>query len=145
MVRLRIQHSGKVYHTVGGAAKMLRTNTAKVKQLMGDGSLEWLNLRVDGRLYITEESILAYQRTLLERKRALARAAKAASTVTGTERSEMDERPVLARDAFAKISEVEGIKLTKDMKRTLAEFDRQKLSPEARRRAIIGKFKRAGE
>lgn len=70
MVRTRIERAGKIYHTVGGAAKMLRTNTAKVKQLMGDGTLDWLNLRDGGRLYITEASILAYQRSLLEQKRA---------------------------------------------------------------------------
>ena len=49
---------------------MLRTNTATVKKLMGNGGLEWLNLKVNGRLYITEASILAYQRRLLEQKRA---------------------------------------------------------------------------
>jgi hypothetical protein len=50
--------------------ELLRTNTMKVKQLIGDGSLEWSNLRVNGPLYISEASILAYQRMQLERKRA---------------------------------------------------------------------------
>jgi hypothetical protein len=66
----KIVHNGKTYYSVGAAAKMLHTNTMKVKQLMGDGSLEWLNLRVNGPLYIPEASILAHQRTLLEKKRA---------------------------------------------------------------------------
>ncbi len=69
MPRPRIIRDGKTYHTVGATAKLLRTNTMKVKQLMGDGSLEWSNLRVNGPLYISEESILAYQRKQLEQKR----------------------------------------------------------------------------
>jgi len=52
---------------------------------------------------------------------------------------------VVGRKSFAKISEVEGIRLTSEMKKTMAEFDRKKLPHDARRRAIIGKFKRAGE
>jgi hypothetical protein len=70
MARPKILRDGKTYYTVGAAAKLLRTNTLKVKQLMGDGSLEWSNLRVNGPLYISEASILAYQRKQLERKRA---------------------------------------------------------------------------
>jgi hypothetical protein len=52
---------------------------------------------------------------------------------------------VIGHKSFAKISEVEGIRLTGDMKKTLAEFERKKLPHDARRRAIISKFKRAGE
>jgi hypothetical protein len=51
----------------------------------------------------------------------------------------------VGRKTFEKISAVEGINLTDDMKKTLADFDRRKLSPDARRRAIFNKFKRAGE
>ena len=69
MVRTKVTHAGKTYYSVGGAAKLLSTNTMKVKQLMGDGNLEWSNLRVNGPLYISEASILAYQREQLERKR----------------------------------------------------------------------------
>jgi hypothetical protein len=70
MARFKIIRDGKIYYTVGAAAKLLRTNTMKVKQLMGDGSLEWSNLRVNGPLYISEASVLAYQRKQLEQKRA---------------------------------------------------------------------------
>lgn len=52
------------------------------------------------------------------------------------------KRLVIGRDAFAKISEVEGIRLTDDEKAMFEEFDRKKLSPEERRRAIIARFKR---
>lgn len=50
--------------------------------------------------------------------------------------------PVLGREEFAKISEVEGFRLSDDMKQAMAEFDRQGLSHAERRRAIIGRFKR---
>jgi hypothetical protein len=69
MVKTRIVHDGVVYYSVGGAAKMLRTNTATVKRLMAERSLEWLNLRTNGRLVIPETSILDYQRHLLFEKR----------------------------------------------------------------------------
>jgi hypothetical protein len=46
----------------------LRTNTMKVKRLMSNGTLEWLNLRVNGAIYFSEAGILAWQRTLLEKK-----------------------------------------------------------------------------
>jgi hypothetical protein len=57
MMRMRIEHNGQVYYSVGGAAKVLHTNTAKVKQLMGDGTLEWLNLKTNGPLYISATSV----------------------------------------------------------------------------------------
>ena len=69
MVRTRVLCRGVAYHTVGGAAKMLRTNTTTVKKLMGAGDLEWLNFNSNGRLYISEVSILTYQRKLQEQKR----------------------------------------------------------------------------
>jgi len=43
----------------------------------------------------------------------------------------------LGRDRFGKISAVEGIVLTRDMKKRAAEFDRQGLSAEQRRRSIV--------
>jgi len=50
--------------------------------------------------------------------------------------------PVLGRRRFAKISAVEGIRLTGTMKRAFAEFDRAGLSAEERRQSIIGRFHR---
>jgi hypothetical protein len=58
----RIIKDGSVYYSVGGAAKLLGTNTATVKRLMGDRQLDWLNLRANGRLVIPESSILDYKR-----------------------------------------------------------------------------------
>lgn len=43
----------------------------------------------------------------------------------------------LGRERFGKISAVEGIVLTRDMKQRAAEFDRQGLSAEERRRSIV--------
>jgi hypothetical protein len=47
----------------------------------------------------------------------------------------------LRPDEFAKISEVEGIRLSPEMERAFAEFEAQGLSPEERRGAIIARFK----
>jgi hypothetical protein len=44
---------------------------------------------------------------------------------------------VLGRERFAKISAVEGIKLSDSMKKRISESDRKDLSAEARRAAII--------
>jgi hypothetical protein len=41
---------------------------------------------------------------------------------------------------FAKISAVEGLHLSAEMKRMFREFDRQNLSAEERRRRIIAKY-----
>lgn len=48
-----------------------------------------------------------------------------------------DSGTVIGRERFAKISAVEGIELTLPMKRRAAEFDRRRLSPEQRIRAIV--------
>lgn len=44
---------------------------------------------------------------------------------------------VIGRDRFEKISAVEGIRVTAAMKKREAEFDRDGLSAEQRRRSII--------
>jgi len=41
---------------------------------------------------------------------------------------------------FARISAVEGLRLSAEMKRMLREFDRQNLSAEERRRRIVAKY-----
>jgi len=43
----------------------------------------------------------------------------------------------LGRERFAKISAVEGIELTADMRARAAEFDRRGMAAEERRRSII--------
>ena len=59
-----------------------------------------------------------------------------------------DQTPITAesysvgRRAFAKISEVGGIRLSEDAEAAFAEFDAQGLSADERRRAIMRQFKR---
>ncbi len=50
---------------------------------------------------------------------------------------------VLGRERFARISAVEGVALTDEMRATLERFDREGLSAEERRRAIHGQYKSA--
>lgn len=47
---------------------------------------------------------------------------------------------VLGRERFARISAVEGIALTDEMRATLDGFDRADLGAEERRRAILRRF-----
>jgi hypothetical protein len=47
---------------------------------------------------------------------------------------------VLGRASFARISAVEGIALTPDMRATLERFDREGLTAADRRRAILKRF-----
>jgi len=51
-------------------------------------------------------------------------------------------RFTIGRNAFAKISAVEGIRLTDEMIRDLRDFDRRKLSDDERGRAIMKKYGR---
>jgi hypothetical protein len=52
------------------------------------------------------------------------------------------ERFTIGRDAFAKISAVEGIRLSDEMIRDLRDFDRRRLSDDERGRAIMRKYGR---
>lgn len=47
---------------------------------------------------------------------------------------------VLGRDRFARISAVEGVVLTAEMREMLERFDREGLSAAERRRAILARF-----
>jgi hypothetical protein len=47
---------------------------------------------------------------------------------------------ILGRERFARISAVEGIALTDEMRATLEGFDREGLSHAERRRAIVKRF-----
>jgi hypothetical protein len=50
--------------------------------------------------------------------------------------------PPVGQVAFAKISEVEGVRLSEEAETAFAKFDSQGLSDQERRRAIIERFKR---
>ena len=47
---------------------------------------------------------------------------------------------ILGRQNFAKISAVEGIRLSRQMNKDFDEFDRRALSPKARRDVLSGKY-----
>jgi hypothetical protein len=52
------------------------------------------------------------------------------------------QRFAIGRTAFAKISAVEGIRLSDEMIRDLRDFDRRRLSDDERGRAIMRKYGR---
>lgn len=58
-------------------------------------------------------------------------------------RSASTARVTIGRDAFDKISAIEGMNLTPAMKRTFKELDKQGLTPAQRRKALIAKYGRA--
>jgi hypothetical protein len=54
-----------------------------------------------------------------------------------TKRQSQSGGMIIGRVRFAAISAVEGIRLTAEMERRVAEFDRKRLTPEERVRAIV--------
>ena len=54
----------------------------------------------------------------------------------------MHESFTIGRDSFAKISAVEGIRLSREMKQDLRDFDRKGFSDHERGRAIVRKYGR---
>lgn len=50
----------------------------------------------------------------------------------------------IGRSGFAKISAVEGIRLTSDMEEMFRDFDRQGLSASERRKAIAKRYGKGG-
>jgi len=55
---------------------------------------------------------------------------------------EADRGYTIGRDVFAKISAVEGIHLTKEMRKDFQTFEQKGLSPKDRREAISKKYAR---
>jgi hypothetical protein len=66
---------------------------------------------------------------------------KTREQVTREAAQQKRKAPGLTREEFAKISEVEGLRLSEPMQQAFADFDRRGLSSEERRQAIIGRFK----
>jgi excisionase family DNA binding protein len=60
----KVLHNGEVYYSVSDAAHYLGTTTTKIRQMMGDGSLEWTQFRVNGRLFISAKSLVEKQRAM---------------------------------------------------------------------------------
>lgn len=55
----KVLHDGESYYSVSDAARYLGTTPAKIRQMMGDGSLGWTQFRVNGNLFITGKSLAA--------------------------------------------------------------------------------------
>ncbi|MDB6148422.1 MAG: yeeA, partial [Spartobacteria bacterium] len=95
---------------------------------------------------ISEEDALAKLLELnLSRVGVEARPARDDSDDGGEDTPEQVKAPRLTRAEFAKISEVEGLRLSDPMKQVFADFDRRGLSPEQRRQAIIDRFKQTAK
>ena len=62
------------------------------------------------------------------------------SKVTSKTENGSAEGYTIGRRVFAKISEVENIRLTAEMNEDFREFEQKGLSPEARRKAIAAKY-----
>jgi hypothetical protein len=58
----KINHQGKAWLSVASAARQLGTTTGKVRELMGRGELAWAQPRANGKLYISAESVVAYEK-----------------------------------------------------------------------------------
>jgi hypothetical protein len=63
--------------------------------------------------------------------------------VTKKPRKQAAKGHTIGRAGFAKISAVEGIRLTTEMTADFREFEQKGLSPEERRKAIVGKYGKA--
>lgn len=57
----KVIHKGRAYYPVNVAARLLGTTASKVRELMARGDLEWTQLRTNGRLMVTAESLVAYK------------------------------------------------------------------------------------
>lgn len=56
----KIMHEGKVYYSVPDAARYLGTTATKIRQIM-IAKLEWTQARVNGKLIVSADSLLAYK------------------------------------------------------------------------------------
>jgi hypothetical protein len=62
MTATTIDINGVAHYRVGIAARVLRTTPAKIRALMGDGTLEWNQARVNGPILVTVESVRKFLR-----------------------------------------------------------------------------------
>jgi hypothetical protein len=57
----KILHEGKVYYTVPDAARYLGTNATKMRQILGKGHVDWTQIRANGKILVTAESLVAFK------------------------------------------------------------------------------------
>lgn len=68
----KVIKDGKAYYKISDAAKILGTNAVKVRQLMGRGELDWIQLRPGSKtLLVSADSLIRvkYPETLIVRVR----------------------------------------------------------------------------
>lgn len=58
----QLVHDGKLYYSVAATARMLGTTSPKLKKVIISEGLDWANFRVNGPIWISAESIIAYQK-----------------------------------------------------------------------------------
>lgn len=54
-------HKGKLYYSMTLTAAMLNTTTTKLKQIMVAEGLDWANFRINGPIWISAESVVAWK------------------------------------------------------------------------------------
>jgi hypothetical protein len=64
----KIIHNGIPYFSVPDAARFLGTTATKVREMMGNGSLEWAQFKENGKLFITGNSLADKQRSMTTTK-----------------------------------------------------------------------------
>jgi hypothetical protein len=63
-----IEHNGQSWLKIPAAAKVLGTTPTKVREAMGRGDLEWAQKRSGGKLIISTQSLLEYEKRLKSAK-----------------------------------------------------------------------------
>jgi hypothetical protein len=64
----KIRHDGTLYYSVYLVARLLGTNSAKVRKLMVTENLEWMNFRVNGPIYISADSFAEYEERVMNQE-----------------------------------------------------------------------------
>jgi predicted XRE-type DNA-binding protein len=132
--------------TQGEAAKRLGVTQPRLNDLLR-GRID--KFSVDALIILATGAGLAVEWKIgklleLEPSRAgvEARSAGNANDDDGDPETTSNKAPRLTREEFARISEVEGLRLSDEMTEAFADFDRRNLTAEERRQAIIARFKR---
>jgi prophage antirepressor-like protein len=64
----KIDHDGRSWMMIPDVAKVLGTTSTKVREAMGRGDLEWAQKRLGGKLIISTQSLLEYEKRLKSAK-----------------------------------------------------------------------------
>jgi hypothetical protein len=57
----KIIHDGRVWYTVGDAARHPGTTATKVREIMGAGGVEWTQINANRRLLVSAESLVRFK------------------------------------------------------------------------------------